>query len=253
MGYYCRFIPKYAQLAWPLHELRSGENIGKKKAAIKWDSRCQQAFDDLKALCTTAPILAYADFSKPFKLHTDACGMGLGAVLYQIQEDSTKPVIAYASRSLSKAESHYPAHKLEFLALKWAVVEKFHQYLYGLTFNIHTDNILLMYVLITTKLDAASHHWVANLANYNFRLHYRAGKANIDADALLRVSWPGCMPGNTSTCIKVTAAAMQAVQEAALQGPSSQIEAYHSDLHVLDILLDSKQVASMTLKDWCQA
>ena len=131
MGHYDRFIPKFAQVAWPLHELMSGENLGKKKAAIKWDSRCQQAFDDLKPLCTTVPILVYAHFSKPFKLHTDACGMGLGAVLYQTQEDGTKAVIAYASRSLSKDESHYPAHKLEFLALKWAVVKKFHEYLYG--------------------------------------------------------------------------------------------------------------------------
>ena len=103
------------QVACPLHELTLGENVGKKKAAIKWDSKCQQAFDDLKTLCTTAPILAYADFAKPFKLHTDACGTGLGAVLYQTQEDGTKAVIAYASRSLNKAESHYPAHKLEFL------------------------------------------------------------------------------------------------------------------------------------------
>ena len=203
-GYYCRFIPKFAQVAQPLHELTSGENAGKKKAAIKWDSRCQQAFDDLKALCTTVSILAYTDFSKPFKLHTDACGMGLGAVLYQTQKDSTEAVIAYASRSLSKAESHYPAHKLEFLTLKWAVVEKFHEYLYGSTFDVHMDNNPLTYVLTTAKLDAASHGLVTSLANYNFRLHYRAGKANIDADALSRVSWPGCMPDNTSTHIKVT-------------------------------------------------
>ena len=172
----------------------------RRKAAIKWDSRCQQAFDDLKAFCTTVPFLAYADFSKPFKLHTDDCSMGLGAVLYQTRKDGTKAIIAYASRSLSKAESHYPAHKLEFLALKWAVVENFHEYLYGSTFDIHMDNNLLMNVLTTAKLDAASHCWVASLANYNFRLHYRAGKANIDADALSRVSWLGCMPDNTSTC-----------------------------------------------------
>ena len=77
-GYYCRFIPKFVQVAWPLHELTSGENVGKKKAAIKWDSRCQQTFDDLKKLCTMAPILLYADFTKPLKLHTDTCGTGLG-------------------------------------------------------------------------------------------------------------------------------------------------------------------------------
>ena len=221
MGYYCRFIPKFVQVAWPLHKLMSGENAGKKKAAIKWDSRCQQAFVDLKALCTTVPILVYVDFSKPFKLHTDACGMGLGAVLYQTQEDGTEAVIDYDSTSLSKAESHYPAHKLEFLTLKWAVVKKFHEYLYGSTFDVHMDNNQLIYVLTTAKLDTASHCWVASLAKYNFRLHYRAGKANIDVDALLRVSWPGCMPANTNNYIQVTAAAMQAVQEAALQGPTS--------------------------------
>ena len=84
MGYYCRFIPKFTQVAWPLHELTSGKNAGKKKAAIKWDSRCQEAFDNLKKLCTMAPIFMYADFIKLFKLHTDACCTGLGAVLYQI-------------------------------------------------------------------------------------------------------------------------------------------------------------------------
>ena len=135
-GYYHQFIPKFVQVAQPLHELTSGENAGKMKAAIKWDSRCQQVFNDLKRLCTTAPILAYADFTKLFKFHTDACGTGLGAVLYQTQEDGTEAVIAYASRSLSKAESHYPGHKLEFLTLKWGVVEKFHKYLYGSTFNV---------------------------------------------------------------------------------------------------------------------
>ena len=58
-----------------LHEVTSGENVGKKKAAIQLDNRCQQAFDDLKRPCTTAPILAYTDFTQPFKLHTDACGL----------------------------------------------------------------------------------------------------------------------------------------------------------------------------------
>ena len=108
-------------------------------------------------------------------------------------------------------------------------------------------------MLTTAKLDAASHCWITSLANYNFRVHYRGGKANIVADALLRVSWPGCMPDSISTHLKVTAAAIQAVQEAVLQGPGSPIEAYSSNLHVLDILQDSKQIVSMTLEDWHQA
>ena len=92
MGYCCKFIPKFMQVAWPLHELISGENAGKKKAAIRWDSRCQEGFDDLKKLCTMAPILTFADFAKLFKLHTDAWGSGLGAVLYQTCEDGTDAV-----------------------------------------------------------------------------------------------------------------------------------------------------------------
>ena len=107
-----------------------------------------------------ASILAYADFTKPFKLHIDACGSDLGAVLYQTHEDGTDAVIAYASRSLSKAESYYPVHKFEFLTLKWVVVEKFHEYLYWLTIDIYMDNNPLTYVLPTAKLDVASHHWL---------------------------------------------------------------------------------------------
>ena len=199
-----------------------------------------------------APILAYADFAKPFKLHTDTCSTGLGAVLYQTQEDGTKAVIAYASRSLNKAESHYPAHKLEFLTLKWAVVKKFHEYLYGSTFNVYTDNNPLTYMLTTAKLDAASHCWVASLANYNFRLHYRAGKANIDADALSRVSWPKCMPDSSGTGLKVNAVAVRAIQEAAIDQPACPIETYGCN-HVIGAMQDSQQVAQMTLDDWQQA
>ena len=122
MGYYCQFIPKFMEVAWPLPKVTLGENAGKKKAVIWWNDRCQQAFDDLKRLCTTAPILVYVDFTQPFKLHTDACGSGLGAVLYQTHDNGMDVVIAYTSRSLTKAEPHYPAHKQEFLALKWPVV-----------------------------------------------------------------------------------------------------------------------------------
>ena len=248
-GYYRQCIPKCVQVAWPLHELTSGENASKKKAAIQWDNGCQQAFDDLKILCTTAPILAYADFTQPFKLHTDACG----AVLYETCEDGTDAVIAYASRSLTKAKSHYPTHKLECFALKWAVVEKFHKYLYGSTFNVYTDNNPLNYILMMAKLDAASHQWVSSFANYNFWLYYYARKTNIDAYALLRVSWPGCMPDNSGTHLQVTAAVMWAVHEAALKGLTSPIEGCSCNLYVLDSVQNSQQVTCMTLEDWHQA
>ena len=104
-------------------------------------------------------------------------------------------------------------------------------------------------VLTTAKLDAGSHHWVASLANYNFRLHYWAGKTNINVDALSRVSWPD----NLGTSLKVNAAAIRAIQEAALDQPACPIEAYSYDLHVIGAIQDSQLVAQMTLDDWRQA
>ncbi|PIK60334.1 hypothetical protein BSL78_02703 [Apostichopus japonicus] len=111
---------------------------------------------------------------------------GLGAALYQIQEGK-KRVIAYGSRCLRKGERNYPAHKLEFLALKWAVTEKFKDYLYGREFTVLTDNNPLTYVLSTAKLDATGHRWLAALGAYNFKINYRAGVKNGDADGLSRM------------------------------------------------------------------
>ena len=106
-------------------------------------------------------------------------------------------MIAYASRSVSKSESHYPAHKLEFLALKWAVCEKFHEYLYGSnTFEVYTDNNPLTYVLTSAKLDACGQRWVAKLANYNFTIKYKSGLSSVEADALSRISWPEVLADN---------------------------------------------------------
>ena len=164
----------------PLYKLILGENASKKQNSIKWDSECQHAFDNLKQLCTTTPMLAYADLEKPFKLHTNGSMLGLGAVLYQVHEGMEK-VISHASRSLNQSETKYPVHKLEFPCLKWAITEQVHKYLYGNTFDVYTDNNLLMYGLMTAKLDAMGHRWIAALANYNILIHYQSGKSNVEA------------------------------------------------------------------------
>ena len=92
--------------------------------------------------------------------------------------------MVYASRTLNKLERNYPACKLEFLALKWAVTDQFHEYLYGGNLNVHTDNNPLMYILTSAKLDTLGQHWVAALANYNFQLHYKTGKSNVETGTL---------------------------------------------------------------------
>ena len=188
-NYYQKFIKDYAKIAKPLYKLISGEKSKKKNNEIEWTSHCQFAFDLLKKLCTEAPVLAYADYTKTFKVHTDASEDGLGAILYEDQDDGTSRVIAYASRSLKKSEQRYHSSKLEFLALKWAITDWFHEYLYSGTFEVHTDNNPLTYVLTTAKLDATGQRWIASLTNYNFTIQYRSGKQNIDADALSRIPW----------------------------------------------------------------
>lgn len=95
-------------------------------------------------------------------------------------------VIAFASRGLTKGETRYPAHKLEFLALKWAVTTKFSDYLYGGEFTVITDSNPLTYILTSAKLDATSYRLLSSLSTFNFKIQYRAGKQNQDADGLSR-------------------------------------------------------------------
>ena len=154
MNYYHKFIPKYAQIAQPINQLVSGENANKKKTLVERNEECQEAFNKLKQLWGKTPILAYAIYKKPFKLHTDASENGLGTVLYQKQDDDMDHVIAYACQTWSKSKKNYGVHKLEFLALKWSVTERFHEYLYGGHFEVYMDNNPLTYILTTAKLDA---------------------------------------------------------------------------------------------------
>ena len=97
-------------------------------------------------------------------------------------------MISYASRSL-KSKTKCPVHKLEFLCLKWAITEQFLEYLYGNIFDVYTDNNPLTYMLTAAKLDAMGHRWITGLANYNFHIHYKSGKSNVEADALSRIAW----------------------------------------------------------------
>ena len=152
------------------------------------DAEAQDAFDKLKGALTQAPVLAYPDFSRAFVLEVDASLHGLGACLTQKDADGNGHPISYASRGLRGAESKYPDYssfKLELLALKWAVADKFRDYLLGVPFTILTDNNPLAH-LNTAKLGACEMRWVAQLAAFNFDVKFRLGRSNQCADAL---SW----------------------------------------------------------------
>ena len=186
-GYFRRFIKHYARIVEPLTAITGCENAKLKNTPVTLMPEAKEAFDTLKKKCMTAPVLAFADLEKPFLLETDASGIGLGAVLQQVQEDGKLHPVAYASRALKKGEKNYHSSKLEFLALKWAVTEQFKEYLYYKPFTMRTDNNPLMYILTTPNLDACGHRWVSSLARYTFKIEYLKGTDNKVADVLSRI------------------------------------------------------------------
>ena len=114
------------------------------------------------------------------------------AVLSQKQDNGRYHPVAYASRTMNETEQQYHSNKQEFLALKWAVTEQFHEYLtpYGKNRNefvVSTDNNPLTYIFSSAHLNAAGHRWVASLADYNFSLEYQKGKDKTVADFLSRM------------------------------------------------------------------
>ena len=96
-NYYHKFIRNYAQIAKLLYLLITIDNTKRKTNEVEWTDKCEQAFCQLKEICSETPILAHADYTKIFNVHTDASEKSLGAVLYQDQDDGTIRVIAYAS------------------------------------------------------------------------------------------------------------------------------------------------------------
>lgn len=177
-NYYRKFIKNFAELAGPLNFL------SKKGVTFNWTHECQKAFESLKQALMKPPVLQYPDFSEnnKFILRTDASGYALGAVLLNSND---KPV-AYASRSLNKAEINYCTIEKELLSIVWAV-KKFRPYLFGRKFEIHTDHRPLIYLFGMSNPSSRLTKFRLVLEEYDFSVHYVRGKDNVVADALSRI------------------------------------------------------------------
>ena len=132
-------------------------------------------FEALKQACMNISVLAFTDYTKDFLLETNASKEGLGAVLSQKEEDGQFHLVAYGSWALTTHEKNYHSMMLEFLALKWAIMEHFKEYLLYQPFLVKTDNNPLTYIMTTPNLDATGHQWVGALAKYDFCLEYQKG------------------------------------------------------------------------------
>ena len=183
-GHYRRFIKGFTNIAHPLYDML-GKEV--KMGPVDLPPEVQEAVDILKRKVQSMPILVFPDFNKPFLLETDACKEGLGAMLSQKQGDGHYHPVAFGSCSLTPLEKNYHSSKLEFLALKWSVMEHFKEYLMYSPFMVQADNNPLTYMLMTPNLDATGHWWVGTLASFQFELEYQKGANNSTTDVLSQV------------------------------------------------------------------
>lgn len=178
VSWYRRFVPGFSAKVVPLTHLT------KKRTKFKWSEDAERAFLELKECLVSAPILTCPDFTRKFIIQTDASQKALGAVLVQ-QFDEGEKVIAYASRTLSSAETRYSATELECLAVIWAV-KKFRCYVEGTRFEVVTDHASLRWLANLKDPAGRLGRWALQLQAYDFDLVHRKGKYHQVPDALSR-------------------------------------------------------------------
>ncbi|EFO90955.1 hypothetical protein CRE_29046 [Caenorhabditis remanei] len=180
-SFYRRFIENFSKIAAPIMTLT------KKDQPFEWTNECEEAFKELKAALTKNPILVAPKLGKPFVIEVDSSGKGVGAVLFQAQDDEGKDlrVIAYASRVYNGAEKRYPAIELEGLGLVYAV-QQFRPYIDGARTLIITDHAPLKSLLHRKDLIGRMGKYQIVLQEYDIQIEYRPGKQNIVCDTLSR-------------------------------------------------------------------
>lgn len=182
VNYYHRFIPNRAALLYPLYQLL------RKNVTYDWDEECQTAFEKVKTILISSPVLRIFDPKHRTILYTDASQKGLGAILKQVDPDdltNTQYVVGYFSKSLLDYQKGYSATELELLAIISAI-EYWHFYLVGQEFTVITDHMPLKSIGKLGKPNTRLFNWSIRLRQYNFKVEYRAGNKNQEADYLSR-------------------------------------------------------------------
>jgi hypothetical protein len=185
VNYYNNYVDGLATIAEPLHKLM------RKGVVWKWTSACNEAFQQVKSMLTSAPLLTHFDLNLPIVVHCDASQYGLGVVLSHIMEDGSERPVSYGSRTLTLAERNYATVEKEGLALVFAV-KKFHQYLFGNRFVMYTDHKPLLGLFaencsLPARAAARVLRWAILLSAYDYVLKYREGTRNGNADGLSRL------------------------------------------------------------------
>ena len=181
-GYYRRFVKGFSEIALPLTELTRNATHQR----LQWGAKQQLAFLELKRALQTTPVLALPDPTLPFVVSCDASGYAVGAVLQQDRGSGLQP-IAFLSKKLSGAETRYPVHEQELLAIITALTTWRH-YLSGtaVPVRIRTDHKSLIHFQTQPMLSGRQTRWLETLADYDYTIEYVRGDENGVADALSR-------------------------------------------------------------------
>src|ERR1700683_280042 len=178
LNFYRRFVPDFSRIARPLYDLT------KKDTKFVWSDKCEEAFQELKDRITSAEVLRLAQSTGRFRVEADACEYATGAVLMQEQDNIYRP-IAFFSKSLNDVERNYPVHDQEMLAIMRALREWRH-YVISAEFDIWSDHKNLSWFMTKQDLNRRQARWAAELAEFDFLLHYRKGSTMGVSDSLSR-------------------------------------------------------------------
>ena len=180
LNFYRRFIPHFSEIASPLTDLTAKSAPNK----VIWTDQHQQAFDTLKKVIITYPVLRNPDFDKMFILQTDSSDRGIGAVLLQ-EFNGTKLPILFISKKLLFRERQYSTIEKECLAIVRAV-SQLREYLEGKQFIIESDHFPLQWLNKMRGQNQRLLRWSLLLQEFTFKLQHIRGKDNKIADVLSR-------------------------------------------------------------------
>jgi len=180
-NYYRRFIKDFAQIARPMNMLT------RKDVKWQWGGEQQKAFDELKEIFTTRPVLVAPDLDKEFRVEADTSNYAMGGVLLMKCSDELWRPVAFISKSLSNTERNYEIHNKEMLTVV-RCLETWRHFLEGTTirFEIWTDHKNLEYFMKAQKLNRRQARWALYLLRFDFMLKHIPGSRMGKADSLSR-------------------------------------------------------------------